>query len=81
MMLLDVTYKVLSGILYNKSTVHAEEMLGEYQCGVRANRSTTDHIYTLRQTKEKAYKYNIHLHNLFLDFKQAFDSVNRDNAK
>ena len=25
----------------------------------------------------KAYEYNIHLHNLYIDFKQGFDSVNR----
>jgi len=28
--LLNVTYKVLSGILYNRLTVHAEEILREY---------------------------------------------------
>ena len=76
--LLNVTYIVLSGILYNRLTVYAEEILGEYQCGFRANRSTIDHILTIRQTQVKAYEYNIHVHNLFLDFKQAFDSVNRD---
>jgi hypothetical protein len=71
----NVTYKVLSGILYNRLTVYAEEILGEYQCVFRANRSTIDHIFTIRQTQEKAYGYNIHLHNSFLDFKQAFDSL------
>jgi hypothetical protein len=76
--LLKVTYKVLSGIVYNRLTVYAEEILGEYQCRFRANRSTIDHTFTLRQIQEKAYEYNIQLHNLFLDFKQAFDSVNRD---
>ena len=54
--LLNVTYKALSGILYNRLTVYAEEILGEYQCGFRANRSTTDHIFTIRQTQEKAYE-------------------------
>ena len=77
-MLFNVTYKVLSGILYNRLTVYAEEILGEYQCGFRANRSTIDHIFTIIQTQEKAYEYNIHLHNLIQDFKQAFDSVSRD---
>jgi hypothetical protein len=71
--LINVTYKVLLGIQYNRLTVYAEKILGEYQCGFRANRSTIDHIFTIRQTQGKAYEYNTHLHNLFLDFKQAFD--------
>jgi len=78
--LLNITYKVLSGIVYNTLTVYVEDILGEYQCGFRANRSTIDHIFTIRQTQEKAYEYNIHLHNLFLYFKQAFDIVNRDRT-
>jgi hypothetical protein len=48
--LLNVTYKVLSGILYNRLAVYAEEMLGEYQCGVHANRSTNDHIFAISHT-------------------------------
>jgi hypothetical protein len=75
--LLNVTYEVLSGILYNRLTKYTEEILGEYQCGLRADRSTIDHIFAIRQTQEKAYEYNIHLHNLFVDFKQAFESVSR----
>jgi sorting nexin-29 len=75
--LLNVTYKVLSGILYNKLTEYVEEILGNYQCGFRATHSTIDHIFAIRQIQEKAYEYNIHLHNLYIDFKGAFDSVNR----
>ena len=75
--LLNVTYKVLSGTLYNRSAEYAEEILGDSQCGFRTNRSTIDHIFTIRQTQEKAYEYNIQLHNLYIDFKQALDSVNR----
>jgi hypothetical protein len=75
--LLNVTYKVLSGILYNRLTEYTEEILGEYQCGFHINYSTIDRIFAVRQTQEKAYKYNMHLHNLFIDFKQVFDSVNR----
>jgi len=67
--LFNVTYKVLSGILNNRLTVYAEEILGEYQCGFRANRSTIDDIFTIRQTQENAYEKNIHEHNLCLYFK------------
>jgi len=68
---------VLSGILYNRISEYAEGILGEYSCGFHANRSTIDHIFAIIQTQEKAYEYNIHLRNLYTDFKQAFDSVKR----
>jgi len=41
--LLNVTYKILSGILYNRLTEDAKEILVEYQCRSCVNRSTTDH--------------------------------------
>jgi len=66
-----------SGILHNRLAEYVEEILGEYQCGLCANCSTIDHILAIRQTQEKAYEYNIHLHNLYIYFKQAFDRVNR----
>jgi len=43
----------------------------------KCNRTIFDYIFAIRQTQEKAYEYNIHLYNLYIDFKQAFDSVNR----
>ena len=75
--LLNVTYKVLSGTLCNRLAGYVEEILGEYQCGFRTNCSTIDHVFTIRQIQKMAYEYNIHLHNLYINFKQAFDSVNR----
>jgi hypothetical protein len=45
--------------------------------GCRPNRSTIDNIHTVKQTYEKHYEYNIDLHNVFVDFKQAFNSVDR----
>jgi len=38
---------------------------------------TTENIFILRQVIEKAYKCNINLHVLFVNFKQVFDSIIR----
>lgn len=76
--MLNVSYKVLSSVLYNRLLPYAEANLGDYQCGFRVNHSTTDHLFTIRQIHEKAYEYNINLHNLYIDFKQALDSISRE---
>jgi hypothetical protein len=46
--------------------------------GFRPNRSTIDNIFTVRQIFEKSYEYNIEIHNIFVDYSQAFDSVNKN---
>jgi len=76
--LLCTAYKVLSNILLHRLLPLSEEVLGEYQCGFRSNRSTTDQIFTLRQILEKKREYNSEVHNLFVDFRKAYDSIHRD---
>jgi len=44
----------------------------------RRNRSTTDHIFCIRQILEKKWEYNEVVHQLFIDFKEAYDSVRSD---
>jgi hypothetical protein len=76
--LLSVVYKVLSKILAKRLNPYTEEILGDYQCGFRRDRSTTDQIFALKNILEKCNEYNIILHQLFTDFKQAYDSVIRN---
>lgn len=75
--LLDTTYKVLSSVIYAKLLPHAEQLVGDYQCGFRPSRSTIDQLFTIRQLLEKSWEFNVNIHQLFVDFKQAYDSVNR----
>ena len=65
--LLPTTYKVLSNIPLSRFIPYAEEVIGDHQCGLRRNRSTTDHIYCIRQVLEKKWEYNEAVHQLFID--------------
>ena len=76
--LLPTTYKILSSILFSRLVPHAKEIIGDHQCGFRRNRSSIDHIYCIRQTLEKKWEYNEEVHQLFIDFKKAYDSVRRE---
>ena len=75
---MSTTYKVLSNILQSRLTPCAEEIIGDRQCGFRRNRSTTDHILCFSQMLEKKWEYNEAVHQLFIDFKKAYDSVRRE---
>jgi len=76
--LLPTTYKILSNILLSRLIPYAEEIMGDHQCGFRRNRSTTDHIFCIRQILEKKWEHNESVHQLFIDFKEAYDSVRRE---
>ena len=73
--LLPTTYKILSNILLSRLVPHAKEIIGDHQCGFRRNRSTIDLIFFIRQIIEKKWEYNEEVHQLFIDFKKAYDSV------
>ncbi|KAL4100839.1 hypothetical protein QTP88_020868 [Uroleucon formosanum] len=75
--LLDTCYKILSTLLLERITPYAEGIIGRYQCGFIKGKSTIDHIFTLRQTMEKYYEFDMDLYMIFVDYKQAYDSVNR----
>ena len=59
-------------------TPHAEEVIGDHHCALQCNRSTTDHIFCIRQILEKEWEYSEAVHQLFIDFKKAYDSVRKE---
>ena len=72
--LLPTIYKILSSILLSRITPYTEEIIGDHQCEFQRNRLTTDHIFCIRQI----LVYNEAVHQLFVDFKKAYDSVRRE---
>jgi len=60
-------------------TPYVNEIIGEYQCGFRRNRSTVDQIFSIRQIIEKKWEYNKDVCQLFTDFKKAYDSTKRES--
>ena len=75
--LLPTSYKVFTVILKRRLEKYSEKIIGEYQTGFRPGRSTTDNLFILRQITEKAWEYNIDLYMIFIDFKQAYDCIDR----
>jgi len=78
MSLLLTTYKILSNILLSRLTPHAEEIAGDHLRGFLCNRSTTDHIFCIRQILGRTREHNAAVHNLFIDLKTAYDPAGRE---
>jgi hypothetical protein len=49
----------------------------DHQYGFRRNRSTTEHIFCIRQILEKKWEYNEAVHQLFIHFQEAYDPFRR----
>ena len=76
--LLSIAGKILARVLLNRLMPNiADEHLPESQCGFRANRSTTDMVFVLRQLQEKCREQNKGVYTTFVDLTKAFDTVSR----
>jgi hypothetical protein len=71
-------YTILSSILLSKLTPYAEEIMGDHHCGLQCNGSTTGCIFCIHQILEKEWEYSEAVHQLFIDFKKAYDSVRKE---
>jgi hypothetical protein len=76
--LLSTSYTILCNRLPSKLSPYINEITMDRQCGFQNNRSTTDHIFCIRQILEKKWEYNGRVHKLFVDFNKAYGSVRRE---
>jgi hypothetical protein len=65
-------------VLLSRLSPYIDEIIGDDQCGFQRNRSTTDQIFCIRQILQKKWEYNETVHQLFVDFKKAYDSLRRE---
>jgi hypothetical protein len=76
--LLSTSYRILSDILLSRLTPYADEIIGDHKCGFKHNRSVTDQIFYIRQILEKKWEFNGTVHQLFIYFRKAHDSVRKE---
>jgi hypothetical protein len=75
---LFAAYKVLTNIICLKLEPYIENMIGEHQANFSTGRSTLDQPFTVKQTLEKCWENNIKVHQIYVDFKQAYHSINHE---
>jgi len=73
-----MAYKIFTIPLNNRLSKIVDSKLSEAQAGFRPNRSTLDNIFIIHQTFEKCHEYSTDLYNIFVDYLQAFNSINRN---
>ena len=76
--LFPTTYKIVSDILLCRLTPCAEEIIGDHQCGFESNRTTADRIFCICEILNKKLEYHEAVHQLYVDFKKAYDSVRKE---
>ena len=76
--LLSIVGKLYARVVLVRLQKLAERVYPESQCGFRAERSTVDMIFSLRQLQEKCCEQQKPLYVAFIDLTKAFDLVSRD---
>ena len=76
--LLSIVGKVFARVILLGLQKLAERIYPESQCSFRAQRSTIDMVFSLRQLQDMCRKQQMPLCIAFIDLTKAFDLVNRD---
>jgi hypothetical protein len=72
------TYKIVSSIILSRLTPHLDEIIVDHQSRFQHNTSPTDQVFCIHERLEKEWEYNGTVHQLFIDFEKAYDSVRRE---
>ena len=75
---MPTTYKILSNILLSRLIPYAKEIIGDHQCGFDATGRLLIMHSAFAKYLRKKWEYNEPVHQLFIDFKKAYDSVRRE---
>jgi hypothetical protein len=75
--LLSAAYRMLPNILLARLTPYVNEVIGDRQCGFYHNIYYRSDFLHSADTREK-WGYNGMVHQLFIYFKKAYDSVKRE---
>eukprot|EP00798_Chlamydomonas_sp_ICE-L_P023896 gene23896-biopygen18400 len=76
--LLLVCSKVYTNVLMDRLKPTIEPTMHEAQCGFRASRGCADQLFTMRRFCELSKVGRAPLFAAFVDYRKAFDSVNRE---
>ena len=75
--LMSIAAKVYNRMILNRIRTIIDAKLRKNQAGFRTGRSCIQQIHILRRIMEGAFSQNIPLFITFIDFKKAFDSIDR----
>ena len=75
--MVSVGSKLFSNRIIFRLREAVDKVLREEQCGFRKGRGCVDQVFTLRLTIEKSPRCQTPLVLSFIDYEQAFDSVDR----
>ena len=76
--LMSIAAQVYNRILLNRIRAPIDALLRKNQAGFRTGRSCIQQIHILRRIMDGAFSNDIPLFITFIDFKKAFDSIDRD---
>ena len=77
--LLNTTYKLYASLIQKRLAASHDHQLRATQYGFRARKSTKDPLFILRRAQDFSLKTGSALYLLFLDWKMAFDKVDRES--